>query len=379
MESRSDLKAAAALRERVKELTCLYGIAELSGRPEASLAEILRGIAELLPPAWQYPEIAAARITLDNHCHDTPGFDEGAGSSQRSELVVNGQSRGFVEVVYSGERPLLDEGPFLKEERNLIDTIARHVSVVIERREAREEKARLQDQLRHADRLATIGQLAAGVAHEINEPLGSILGFAQLAAKHPGVPAEVGHDLSRIVDSSMQAREIIRKLMTFARQTPPSKRSVNLTELIADGLTFFEARCTKAGVKLARELAPDLPDVTADSAQINQVLVNLVVNALQAMPDGGELRVVTRGADGWVELLVSDKGQGMEPDVLKKIFLPFFTTKDVKEGTGLGLSVVHGIVAAHEGSIDVESRPKQGTSFTVRLPVATGRPEEEGS
>ncbi len=379
MGTRSNLNTADALRERVKELTCLYGIAELSGRPEASLDEILRGIAELLPPAWQYPEIAAARVTLDRHTHATPGFEESAGGSQRSGLVVNGQTRGFVEVIYSREKPLLDEGPFLREERNLIDTIARHVSVVIERREAREEHARLQEQLRHADRLATIGQLAAGVAHEINEPLGSILGFAQLAAKHPQVPEEVARDLARIVGSSMHAREIIRKLMTFARQTPPSKHSVNLNDLIEDGLTFFEARCAKAGVKLVRKMAPDLPDVTADSAQINQVIVNLVVNALQAMPDGGSLEVITRKADSWVELLVVDDGEGMSADVLKKIFLPFFTTKDIKEGTGLGLSVVHGIVTAHDGSIDVESRPGQGASFKVRLPAAGGGTQGEGN
>jgi signal transduction histidine kinase len=373
-----ELGAELALRERVKELTCLYGIAELSGRPEDSLDEILQGIAELLPPAWQYPEITTARVALDGRSHATPGFAEGVGNAQRSELVVNGQARGFVEVVYAREKPVLDEGPFLKEERNLIDTVARHVSVVIERREAREQQAQLQEQLRHADRLATIGQLAAGVAHEINEPLGSILGFAQLAAKHPEVPGEVAHDLARIVDSSMHAREIIRKLMTFARQTPPSKSSVDLNELIGDGLTFFEARCAKAGVELVRKLDAHLPGVTADAAQINQVVVNLVVNALQAMAGGGTLEVTTRAADGWVELLVSDTGEGMSEEVLEKVFLPFFTTKDVKEGTGLGLSVVHGIVTAHGGSIDVRSRPGRGSTFKVRLPVAGSETGKEG-
>jgi two-component system, NtrC family, sensor kinase len=377
MAMRTGLKAELALRERVKELTCLYGIAELSGRPDAPLDEILQGLAELLPPAWQYPEITTARVVLDDRSHATPAFTEDAGEIQRSELVVNGQPRGFVEVVYTREKPALDEGPFLKEERDLIDTIARHVSVLIERREASEEGARLQEQLRHADRLATIGQLAAGVAHEINEPLGSILGFAQLAGKHPQVPEQVNRDLARIVAASLHAREIIKKLMTFARQTPPSKSRVDLNELIADGLTFFEARCAKAGVELVRKPDPQLPSVTADSAQVNQVVVNLMVNALQAMPNGGTLEVTTRASTGWVELLVSDTGAGMSAEVLEKIFLPFFTTKDVDEGTGLGLSVVHGIVTAHDGSIDVESRPGQGSTFRVRLP-ATGRRARKG-
>ncbi len=374
---RQDLKTELALRERVKELTCLYGIAELSGRPGAPLDEILQGIAELLPPAWQYPEITTARVVLDNHSHATPAFTEDAGDIQRSELVVNGQPRGFVEVRYTRGKPALDEGPFLREERNLIDTIARHVSVLIERREASEEGARLQEQLRHADRLATIGQLAAGVAHEINEPLGSILGFAQLAGKHPQVPEQVSRDLARIADASLHAREIIKKLMTFARQTPPSKSSVDLNELIADGLTFFEDRCAKAGVELVRKPDPQLSSVTADSAQINQVVINLMVNALQAMPDGGTLEVTTSASTDWVELLVADTGEGMSAEVLEKIFLPFFTTKDVDEGTGLGLSVVHGIVTAHDGSIDVESHPGQGSTFRVRLP-ATGRRARKG-
>ena len=312
---------------------------------------------------------------MDGNDYITAGFGN-IQACQRAAIIVGGRPRGYVEVVYSREKPVLDEGPFLKEERALIDAIAQQVAPIIERREAEEERTRLREQLLHADRLATIGQLAAGVAHEINEPLGNILGFAQLAKKVPQAPERVGQDLDKIVNASLQAREIIRKLMVFARQAPPSTRPVNLNDLIEDGLTFFEARCAKAGVELVRKPAQDLPEVTADQSQLSQVLINLVVNALQAMPGGGRLTVETHAGLSEVVLAVADTGAGMSEEVRKKVFLPFFTTKDVDEGTGLGLAVVHGIVTAHGGSIGVRSAPGRGARFEVRLPAAGGRSRE---
>ena len=140
----------------------------------------------LLPPAWLYPEIASARIILDDETYSTPHYKEGI-HKQTAEIVIEGIGSGSVEVAYSEGRPELDEGPFLKEERSLIDMVAREIALIIERTQIVEDKERLQEQLRHADRLATIGQLSAGVAHELNETIGSILGFAQLVQKDPGL------------------------------------------------------------------------------------------------------------------------------------------------------------------------------------------------
>jgi len=369
--------AQVALRERIKELTCLYGIAQLSAKPGISLEAIMQGIVELIPPAWFYPKIAAGRIILDGRSYTTAGFREG-GQRQTAEIVIDGDHRGSVEVTYLEERPELDEGPFLKEERSLIDAIAREAAIIIERRQAEEEKARLQDQLRHADRLATIGQLAAGVAHELNEPLGNALGFAQLAKKCPGLPEQAKQDVEKAVQASLRAREVIKKLMLFARRMPPKKTQVNLNQLVEEGLYFLESRCAKEGIEMVRYLSPNLPEITADPGQLTQVLVNLVVNAIQAMPEGGRLTVRTDAGDGYVSLKVEDTGVGIKDDVVKKIFMPFFTTKDVDKGTGLGLAVVHGIVTSHGGSIKVDSKVGKGTSFEVKLPL-TGAPDvEEG-
>lgn len=363
-----DRRAQVALRERVKELTCLYGIARLVEQPEISIDAFMQGIVELLPPAWLYPEISIGRIVLDDRVYTTKSDHDGY-SKLSAPVVVAGVTRGTVEVIYSEERPDLDEGPFLKEERSLINAIAWEVALFIEQRQAKEERSKLHEQLRHADRLATIGQLAAGVAHELNEPLGNILGFGQLAQKSPGISEQISKDIDKIINASLHAREIIKKLMVFARQTPPKKTQVDLNRVIAEGLSFFEARCAKADIELIKELDPQLPKITADLSQLNQVLVNLVVNSIQAMPNGGRLIVRTIAKENNVLIQVEDTGIGMSKDIIKQIFVPFFTTKDIDEGTGLGLAVVHGIVTSHKGTITVDSEVGGGTSFVIQLPL----------
>ena len=357
-----------AQRERVKELTCLYRIAREAARAWVDLGEVLARILDHLPPGWQYPEITVARIVLDCVEHCTPDF-ACAVHRQRADITIDGATRGFVEVAYTADRPTIDEGPFLEEERSLLDTVASEVALVIQRRRAEADRRQLQDQLRHADRLATIGQLAAGVAHELNEPLGGILGFAQLSRKDPEAPAQVRQDLERIEGAALHARDVIRKLMLFARQTPPTKKSVRLDEVVRDGLSFLESRCATAGIRLELALGADLPEITADGGGLHQILVNLVVNALQATPAGGSVTVETRAEGDHVVLAVSDTGGGMSSEVAAKVFEPFFTTKDVGQGTGLGLAVVHGIVSAHAGTIRVESHEGRGARVEVRLPV----------
>jgi signal transduction histidine kinase len=371
-------RAQVEVRERVKELTCLYGIAKLVEQPEVSIQEILQGIVELLPPAWLYTDIACARIIVDGKSYSTPSFRDN-GQKQSADIVLGGEHRGVVEVIYREKKPELDEGPFLREERSLIDTIAREVALIIERKQTEQDKTRLQEQLRHADRLATIGQLAAGVAHELNEPLGSILGFAQLAQKQPRLSDQLKEDIEKIMKASLHAREVVKKLMLFARQMPPQKTQVSLNQIVEEGLYFLESRCEKEGIKVVRLLSDGIPEITADPAQLTQILVNLVVNALQAMPDGGELAVKTEASDDHVKLTVKDTGIGMDNKALKQIFLPFYTTKNVGQGTGLGLPVVHGIVTSHGGTIHVESKEGSGSTFEIKLPVRGPQDKKERS
>ena len=363
-----------ALRERVKELTCLYEIVKLRVRENLSLEALLQGVVELLPSAWQYPELALARVTVDGRCYQTRGSMEPV-QRQSTDIVVGGTRRGTVEVGYAQHMKEREEGPFLSEERRLLDTVAREIGLALARRRAEEEAAEIQDQLRHADRLATIGQLSAGVAHELNEPLGSILGFAQLVVKTEGLPDQVSRDMEKIIRATLHAREIVKGLMLFARQMPPNKVHVDLNRLVHEGLELLESRWLRGGIKLTRDLAPSLPGLSGDPAQLLQVIVNLVLNAIQAMPDGGTIRLRTLLDGDKIVLVVEDDGLGMSEDVARQAFVPFFTTKDVGEGTGLGLSIVHGIVTSHGGSIRLESRGGGGTRLEVALPV---RPQQVG-
>lgn len=369
-------KAQADLHERIKELTCFYSIARIAGDREASLENILQAIVLLLPSAWQYPEIATAHICFDEKIYGLPFFDKVV-SSQTAPIIIGDTTRGYVQVGYRERMPDIYEGPFLLEERQLLDSVAKELSLIIEQRQADEERSRLRDQLRHADRLATLGQLSAGIAHEINEPLANILGFAQLISKKENLPNDIANDIEKIVKATLHAREVVKKLMLFSRQMPTKKQAVDLNQIVRDGIYFLESRCIKEGVKLVRRLDNRLPKINADPSQMHQVLVNLIVNAIQAMPSGGKLILSTAHDQDSVYLSVEDTGIGMPDEILKKIFTPFFTTKDVGQGTGLGLAVVHGIVSGHGGSIDVESKVGKGSKFTVKLPIVNSEKTEE--
>ncbi len=357
------------LQERMKELRCLYTVSQLIVEPDLARPDRIRRIVTELPPAWRFPDRAVARITLDGERSESPGYER-ACTTQRADLVVDGVRRGSVEVGYTSTSPADGEDPFLREELDLLANVARQVSLFITRQEGSARRAVLEEQLRHADRLATIGQLAAGVAHEMNEPLSSVLGLAQLALKAAGTPGSVADDLRGIVAASLRAREIVKKLLLFARQAPPKKVPLNLNEMIEEALFLLEAGCEKQGIRVMRRLAADLPIVEADALQMRQVLVNLTVNAMQAIAAEGTVTVETRNEVQHVVLSVTDSGCGMSPEIMRKVFNPFFTTKDAGQGTGLGLSVVHGIVTGHGGTIEVESRKGEGSRFVVRLPAA---------
>lgn len=354
------------LRERVKELTCMYSLASLAAGAEHPDA-FLQAAAELLPPAYLYPEVARARIVYDRADYRTSGWQDPV-AVQRADIVIGDLKRGTVEVGYIEPRPELDEGPFLAEERRLLESVAREVALTLERRQAELEQARLQEQLRHADRLATIGKLAAGVAHELNEPLTGILGFAELLKDVPGLPPQAAGDVARIEASALHARDVVRKLLLFARQITPRAGQVKVNRLVQDVIAFFAARLHEHAIAVETELA-DVPDIPGDESQIRQILINLVANAIHAMTEGGRLSIATdcRGGEALIE--VRDTGPGIPEEIREKIFLPFFTTKDVDQGTGLGLAVAHGIVKSHRGRISVGGRPGEGAEFTVALPV----------
>jgi len=359
-----------ALRERVKELTCLYEISELSQKENLSLVHILNKVLKLLLSAWQYSDITVARITYDNQSYVTSGFKE-TPFKQTEKIIINGKERGAIEVYYLKKMPRLDEGPFLKEERKLIQAVTLKVAFIIERKEIEEKIKLFQEQIRHADRLATIGELTAGIAHELNNPLNNILGFAQLIIKNNNLNEQAKQDVEKIIKAVLNSREIIKKLMYFSRQMPQNFTNVNLNQIIKDAMYFIEPQCSKENIAISYQLSDNIPSIHADNLQLNQVIVNLVVNAIQAMPEGGKLTISTRNDSQSAFLSVEDTGVGISKKIMQHIFNPFFTTKVIGKGTGLGLSVVHGIIATHKGKIDVKSKEGVGTKFEIEFPIIT--------
>ena len=360
----------ARLFEKIRLLNCLYQISELVVDGTNAFKKTIQAIIDLVPQAFEYPEKVAAVLSLGETRYRSPGFKFSTSSAQKS-IVVNGEVRGQLEIgcTEDGSFALSTEGVCTIEENNLLEAVAKKIAYIIDRKEALDKKKILEEQLRHADRLATIGQLAAGIAHELNNPLGDILGFAQLASNSPDLDDDVYRDLVKIVKSALYAREIIKKVLYFGRQTHPKEEQANLNKLIGEWIDFFESRCAKSGIQIVVERDEGLPMVKGDPAQLNQVIVNVVINAIQAMPDGGTLTIRTLSQEDWVSIRVEDTGQGIEEENKDKIFLPFFTTKEVDEGTGLGLSVVYGIVNEHGGSIEVDSKKGRGTTFEIKFSI----------
>jgi len=358
------LKERTTLLERNKELSCLYEISQVMSDMSKGMSEMIAKIVNLLPSAFQYPAQTHIRLDVDMQRWETPGFKMNKQFLTQS-IVINNDRRGTLVVTTTGRRR---RRPFIKNEEDLFVTAAQQIAILVAKKEARQDKLALEAQLRQSDRLAKIGQFSAGVAHEINEPLTNILGFAELVLQTDNLPEQVISDLNSIVASSLHAREIIRKLMFFSRQLPPKLLPVNLNEVVEQALGITASGAKHRNVEIVWELDPALPKIIADPQHLKQVVVNLVANSIQAMEGGGMLTISTEYGESDVYIIVEDTGPGMEPDVLKQIFTPFYTTKEVDRGTGLGLSVVHGIVKAHGGFIQVESKTGIGTRVEVALP-----------
>jgi signal transduction histidine kinase len=355
------------LKERVKELNCLYRISTVAWETKNDVNALAGKCLGIIPAAMQYPAIAEIQILLGKDKFATKGFSD-AKTIIMSKLIVDKKKYGSIAIGYRGTAKGKMKPRFLPEEKNMLDAIARELSFFIARASAEDDNQKLQAQLRHIERLAFVGELSAGIAHELNEPLARILGFAQLIEKAGSLTPQQAEDVDRIVKASLYTREIIKKLMIFSRQMPQQITRVNLNEIISNILYFIDVRFHGSGVKLKTRLTKNLPVINADEVQMSQVLVNLITNAVHAT-ENGEIVIATSVKGKFVSLVVEDNGTGMTAEVKSRIFEPFFTTKVVGQGTGLGLSVVKGIIDAHHGRIVVNSTSGLGTKFEILLPL----------
>jgi len=252
-------------------------------------------------------------------------------------------------------------------------------------RELSESHQRLkesQEQLIQAEKLTSLGQLAASIAHEVNNPLSGVLAYTQLLAKKvrgDNIPKEVALQyLSKMEAELTRSTKLIRHLLDFARQSPPALRQLNLNDVVNRAFDLAAHSAELQHVQIVRELDPSLPNLMADFDQLHQVCTNLILNAIQAMPQGGKLTLRTSVDNGQLKMEVQDTGCGISPENMRKLFTPFFTTKHEVKGVGLGLAISYGIIQRHHGRIEVQSKKGEGTTFTIYLPLHHEEPAEKG-
>ena len=486
-------RTKSQLAKRVKELDCLFGIDRLVERPGITLEEFLRAAAELVRKAWQYPEITCARVLLQGKEYKTSLWKE-TEWKQACDIVIAGNQAGRLEVLYMEEKPPRDEGPFLSEERDLLDAVAKRLGRIIGRMWTEErrnmlataversaecilitdtqgtieyanpaftkisgytleevigenprilksgaqdrsfyqslwktilsgrvwegritnrrkngslyeaecwispvrgergdiirfvavthdvtEMIRLENELRQAQKMEAIGQLAGGVAHDFNNILTVILSNAHYLAKEIGPSDPMRRDVEEIRQAGQRAASLTRQLLAFSRQQVVEPQRLDLNQVLADTENMLRHLIDER-IVLRTVPGSHLDPVYEDPSQLQQIILNLAVNARDAMPDGGELTLETSNVrldrerhhlgdavepGPYVMLKVTDNGRGMAPATRDRIFEPFFTTKEQGKGTGLGLSTVYGIVTQGGGHITVESEVDKGTTFEI--------------
>jgi two-component system NtrC family sensor kinase len=230
-----------------------------------------------------------------------------------------------------------------------------------------------QEGLIQAEKLSSLGQMAASIAHEINNPLSGVLVYTQLLNK------KISNDsyskdsalnyLGKMEGELIRSTKLVRDLLDFSRQSPPSLRETDVNEVIKRSLDLLVNSVQLKRIKIIREFSPGLPRIKADPDQLQQVCLNLILNAIQAMPDGGKLILHTESENGNLKLAVQDTGCGISPENMHRLFTPFFTTKKEVKGVGLGLAVSYGIIQRHHGKISVKSKEGEGTTFSIELPI----------
>ncbi|AKG53132.1 sensory box sensor histidine kinase-response regulator [Dehalogenimonas sp. WBC-2] len=267
--------------------------------------------------------------------------------------------------VEASSSPIFDKNGSLTGSVHIIKDIS-------ERKREEQQTQQLRTKAEMSSRLAAVGEMAAGIAHEINNPLTGVIGFSELLMERNDLPKDVLENIEIINDGSQRVKEIVKRMLTFARQAKPQKNSISITELIDNTLELRGYVLKTSNIEVVKDYAPGLPWVMADAGQLQQVFLNIIVNAEYAMKkahDRGVLTIKTEYSDGHIRVSIKDDGQGLPESVKAKLFQPFFTTKDPGEGTGLGLSLSLGIIQEHGGKIMVESEYGHGVNFIIELPI----------
>ena len=357
--------AEAKLKERVKELTCLYEVTSIIVNADYDQIDAsLEAIVYCLKRAWQFEQVTEVFLKVGEYTVQTDDFKPNM-VCLSSKIKVFNKLEGEVMVGYPSEKYSIDD--FLIEEQTLLNNVALDVGNLIERKQIRDSEALTRRKMERTDRLHILGEITAGIAHELNTPLANILGFAELLTDKMTDKQSV-RDLEKIMDSAIFSREIVKKLMFFACEMPQEMKRVQLIPIVTSVIKLLAPSLRDKKIKLVTTYENEDLVLRADTVQLTQVLFNLIMNAIYYSPENGIISVKVLDTENHILLKIADQGEGIPKELEDKVFEPFFTTKPIGEGTGLGLSVVHGIITSHKGTIEHEQNTPKGTIFTVNFP-----------
>ncbi len=368
------------LGERVKELNCLYSISSLIEKPKIRLEEILQGAVDLIPPSWQYPEITSAQIIIDDQEFRTGNYKETAWE-QSANILFHSEVIGVLKVCHLEEKPQSDEGPFLKEERSLIDAIAKHLGRIIEYKRAEIDLKESKTEAESANQAKS--DFLASMSHELRTPLNVILGYNRMMSKIKELPEEYHEQANIIKSSSEQLLDLINDLLNFSK-IEAGYVSMEETDFDFHGLLdelrySFQPLTAEKGLELQITCASAVPRfVLTDQAKLRQVLVNLLSNAVKFTEAGSVSLIIDIGgkpnssSQTFIQFNVVDTGKGINSDEVSQLFKAFVQTesgKSSQQGTGLGLAISQQFVKLLGGVITVSSKPGCGTTFSFTIPV----------
>lgn len=354
-----NINLSKTLEERVKELTCLYELSKVIQQFDLGLDEQIEKIIEIIPKGWQFSEHLEVNVTYHNSNFGLELNQVGL----KESIHINQREIGEIRVGYNN---LPDEkNSFLKEEQQLLSQIAIEIGNLIARHEQIEKEKLLNEQMQRDDRLHILAELTAGVAHELNTPLGNILGYAEILKKSIE-DKNKRNDAQKIVTSALSAREIVKKLMYFSCEMPSNFKPIDINTVVKDTCDLLSLQLKQSNKKIKQNIELKPLIVNGDSMQLSQVFINLILNAKDAIAANEQFFISTKELNDFIQVTIKDNGHGISEGDLENIFKPFFTTK--QHGTGLGLSVAHGIIQSHKGKIEVKSEKNKGTEIIITLP-----------
>lgn len=353
------------LKERIKELTCLYEITSIIvncdyDRPEISL----EAIGHCLKKAWQFEDDTSVVMKIGDYTF-AEVVSPGERVSIKTGIRVFNKEEGAIEVGYPAGKYTLSD--FLEEEKRLLENVCLEVGNLLERKRIRESELTIKRQMERADRLSILGEITAGIAHELNTPLTNILGFAELLENRM-TDREETDDLHKIRESAIFCREVVKKLMFFTCEVPQMMKTVALKPIVDNVLQLLKPTFRNRRLTHQVRFSDENTGLRADEIQITQVLFNLIMNAVYYSPEHGSIDIHVEETTDTVVIEIADRGKGIPENVGDRVFEPFFTTKPTGEGSGLGLSVVHGIISGHGGLIFHRPRKDGGTVFVINFP-----------